>query len=211
MFKRCIVAATMALACTIGTGTSAQAAPLIAVHNYGAQPGLDAPVRGGGGTMAPNHVTVIAAPDTSGNRFYDEIDFDTAAFGAIQSLTLTLSIARAGDSGEDWRVYGSHNGGTGAADQVQLGTSLRNGSSWTVTLTSGAVFDQAVAAGRFGFWFGDLARPGRWPNEFWLYSASLAVDGTPPSPVPLPAAGLLLIGSMGGLSLVRRRGRAAAG
>lgn len=204
------------LAVGIWSGAPVEAVPVTYLHDYGNNPGLVAPTQGGSGNMAPNHVTVVETANDS--SFRDAIDFGGAGFGMIHSLTLTLSIAKAGETGEDWRVFGSTNGGTGVGDRLQLGAPLKNGSSWSVVLSSGSVFDQALAAGSLAFWFGPEGKPGRLPHDFWLYSASLAVDGTvqvpvpapvPPSPIPLPATGLLLIGSLGGFMLLRRRARVA--
>ena len=200
MPSKALISAAFILAAGLWSGAMVAAAPVAFTHDYGTLPGLVAPVQGGGGNMKGNYVTVV---DSTSNRFHDEIAFGSAGFGTIHSLTLTLSIARAADTGEDWRVHGA----SGMDDGAQLGA-LKTGSPWSVTLTSGSVFERAVAAKSLAFWFVDVGREGRWPDEFWLYSASVTVDGVAPAPVPLPAAGLLLIGSLGGLALLRRRGAA---
>ncbi len=201
--KQGFLAAGLALLATFAIGQAASAAPVAFTHDYGTGPGQVAPIYGGVGTTASDYVRVLDRLDSGGNRFYDEISF--SGFDTINSVTLTLDFADAGPSGnfisgELWSVYGTRNGGTAAqTDRVTLGTLA--GTSWTQTFTSGEIFNQALSSGAFAFWFGD-SRGGA--SDFKLYSAIVTVDGTV-APIPLPAAGLLLIGSFGGLVLLRRR------
>jgi hypothetical protein len=176
------------------------------VNDYGTGAGKVIPKYGSVGQMSSDYVTVKDSADNIGNRFYDQIAFDNS--GTIDSLSLTLTISGGLDNvtwgifPEDWRVYGSTNGGTSVTDRLQLGSALTNGGNWVVTLlaTAGsAIFDQAVNSGLFAFWFGDEAFGS---NSFKLYDATLSVTSTTaavplPAGLPLLAGGLALLGMLG--------------
>lgn len=63
-------------------------------------------------------------------------------------------------------------------------------------------FAQSVASESFAFWFSEFTPQ---TDKFKLASAELAVYGTAPTTVPLPAGGLMLLGAVGGLTALRRR------
>ncbi|WP_126975994.1 VPLPA-CTERM sorting domain-containing protein [Frigidibacter oleivorans] len=70
-------------------------------------------------------------------------------------------------------------------------------------VTQLGTYDFDVAAGdSFGFYL--LSTDGDYGAALATVSGSVTV-----APVPLPAGGLLLVGALGGLALLRRRGRAA--
>lgn len=210
--KKLLTVAGYVLAAVLAFGGPALAATTTDyVRDYGTGAGQIAPQYGSVGLMSTNYVRVRDSNDDGGNRFYDAFVFDTS--GTIDSLMLTLHISGARDNlgqfnlGEAWSVYGSTNGGTSANDRLQLGSILSNGSSWVVTLLagSGAVFDQAIASGIFGYWFGDS---GYLSNSFQLDKAILSVTATV---VPLPAGVLLLGSALGALGLFGWRKRRSAG
>lgn len=214
MFTQTFTITGMAMAAAIAVAPAANAATFTETftHNYGTGAGDVAPIHGSGGTMRGDHVRVEDRADSTGNRFFDAIDFSSLAWKSINSITLTLGISDARDRVigipyEDWRVFGSTNGGTSVADRTQMGNRLGSGDTWSITLTGGDVFAQALTAGKMAFWFGEETFI---PNSFRLYSASLTIDGIAPAPIPLPATGLLLIGSLGGLAALRRRKKIAA-
>ncbi len=198
--------ASLALGTCLGLSGMAGAATVDITKDYG---GAVTPIYGSGGTMAADHVSVIDRNDTTGNRFFDKFNFGALVSGTVNSIKLTLHYSLAphttsfGFSKEDWRVYGTTNGGTSTTDRIQVGNRLSSSSTatWTATFTSGSVFSQALTSGVFAFWFGD---EGYAANDFNLYSAAVTVDYTPAT-VPLPAGGILLLGGLGGLALLRRR------
>ena len=63
------------------------------------------------------------------------------------------------------------------------------------------------AAGNWVFSFNDSFPDAVNPNYVFLRPSSISLNGV--SPVPLPAAGFLLMGALGGLGLMRRRRKAA--
>ena len=65
-------------------------------------------------------------------------------------------------------------------------------------------FAHTVATGIYSFWFGEESLG---KDAFKLTSAQLDIYGTPAA-VPLPAGGLLLMGTIGGLAALRRKRRA---
>ena len=211
--------AAIATAVAISAAPVAQAATIpfseTITQNFGTDAGHVAPIYGKGGTVAADYVTVLDRNDSTGNRFYHEISFGDLVYETISSLTVKLKVADAaykkgflGLPAEEWFVYGSKNGGTNQPDRDTLGSKL-NGNDWSVTLTTGSVLTQAIAAGKMAFWFGD---EGYEKNDFKLFSATVTIEGQAEAPaaVPLPAAGFLLVGALGGLAAMRRRKRAAA-
>lgn len=157
--------------------------------------------------MHADYVKVIDRDDSDGNRFYDLFDFSDLVYDTITSMTFSLTYSHAPQTWfiwalEDWRVYLSTDGGTDSGTREDGGKlDSKSIATFTLTLEDGAVFDQALASQQFSFWFGD---EGGFENDFRLYDAKLTLVGEV-APIPLPAAGLLLIGALGGLTMVRRR------
>lgn len=207
LMKNTAIAAVAALGLMAET---AHAATFDITKDYGLSTG--SPTSGANGTLGNDYVTVLDRVDDNGQRFLQKLGFSGLG-GTINSITLSLDYAfapiRTGlflgffpFSEERWSVYGSTDGTTNSATRDTIGTLNSDArTTWSATFNSGAVFDQAVDDGEFKFWFGD---GGSLPNDFRLYGAELSVEYDA-SPVPLPAAGFLLIGALGGLIALRRR------
>lgn len=209
--------AGLALVATMGFSTVVDAAPISFTESftklYGSNYGTDGtPVAGNRpGLLGTDYITVN--DKTGVERFFDTISFAGLAYDVIDTITLTLGFADAGSGSffsEWWLAFapsGFTSGGsldTDPSTRTTLGTLTGTGEiSFNIAADA---FTTALAAETLGFWFGDQA----WgANNFRLKSATLEVSGTV-SPVPLPAAGLLLLGALGGLAAVRRRKTEAA-
>lgn len=220
MIQNPLSIAGLALVATMGFATVADAAPIsfteTYVKNYGENYGADGVPQYGNlpGLLGADYITV---KDTTGvERFFDTISFAGLVYDTIDTITLTLGFADAGSGklilgfGEKWLAYApSGFKPDGSLDddkstRYTLGT-LKGTGEITFNIAAD-VFNTAVSAERLGFWFGDK---GGLSNDFKLKSATLTVAGNV-SPVPLPAAGLLLLGALSGLAVVRRRRDMAA-
>jgi hypothetical protein len=219
--------AALGLALALSSAPLAQAATLLGSyqHDYGSLPGRIDPT--GNDLLNPASVTVS---DQSTERFADQFDFSSLVYESITSFVLTLTYAGAGPSfsyqclpvigcalvpNEFWtaRVQGTD---AAAAEDDYYGA-LSEGPVQTLTLTAAddtggvSAFAQALASKSYAFWMSEWSAGA---DEMTLTSAKLEIFGTPvspppgPSPVPLPASGLLLVGALGGMALLRRRARA---
>lgn len=176
------------------------------------------PIRGEHWTMHEDYVKIH---DTFIlNRFYDELSFGDHVTGTIDSIQLTLNYSNAHNQmigfgpwaePESWAVYGS-DGRPWPVGSTELGQ-LSAPNQLTITLDNSltdarliSVFDHAKTTGTLGFWFG---ANGWLEANFNLHSAQLVVTSSLAA-VPVPAAGVLLLGALGGLGLLRRRKAVAA-
>lgn len=180
-------------------------------HAYGSAPGRINPP--GNDTLGTNFVR-IRENRGSGNQFRDSIDFSDLAGATIDSLTLTLTYDQAGPSlfpqSEYWVVdiHGS-NPSSFSDDFSRLLEDAASPFAMTISALTdtGTVnaFATALSNLALSFSFDELLGVGSRDN-FRLFSAALTVNGTAAtSVVPLPAPGLLLLGALGGLGLMRRR------
>lgn len=200
------LAATGMLAAALAAPAAEAATLGVFTRDYGSGPGRIDP--GGNDVLATGHVTVS---DQSTSRFFDSFDFSSLTYSSIDSLTLTLSFSGAGPSFvpfEAWavRVQGS-NASSSSDDRFAALTDAASPQSVTLTLAADVLgvnaFAHSLATEQLTFWFSEFT-PGA--DSFRLVSASLTVSGTPAA-VPLPAAGGLLLGALGGLAVLRRRRR----
>lgn len=77
------------------------------------------------------------------------------------------------------------------------------------SLISGATYSDVLAALDLGGDQSGSLRIGLHVQGFANGGSESFVNGTPPAPVPVPAAGLLLLGALGGLAAMRRKKRLA--
>lgn len=183
-------------------------------HDYGNGGGrIDPP---GGDRVRGNHVEIS---ENQANPFFDSLDFSDLAGSTIDSLELTLAYDRAGPTSivgfplERWLVDVQGSNGASFADDFTE-TLVDSASPLTLTLSAATdgggvdAFATSVANLALGFSFDEVGFLGA--QTFRLFSATLTVNGTAAAVVPLPAPGLLLIGALGGLGLMRRRQRLRA-
>lgn len=217
MMKSMLAGAAIALSVLSG---AAQAAPVLLgsfVHNYGSDPGRIDP--GGNDVLNPTSVTVS---DQSSARFNDAFTFAALVFDTIDRFELTLTFAGAGPSGtllqclvnnpacEFWQVRINGSNDSAATDDI-FATLVSSASPQTFTVNAASdtgtidAFATTVANRTFSFWFSEQTGG---PDSFTLSSAKLEIYGTV-APIPLPAAGWLMLAGIGGLAALRRRRRAA--
>lgn len=205
--------AALAMAAILGL-SGAQAAPVsyTDTHLYGSGPGrIDPP---GSDAIATNNVTVR---DNSATRFSDSFDFSSFVYTTISSISLTLVYNSANtfqplvpsNPTELWsvRILGSN---AAAATDDYFGVLIDTLSPTTYVLTASIdgffgidAFANTLSTGKLAFWFSEITGGN---DGFNLRSAKIDIAGDlAPVPVPLPAAGLLLVAGFGGLAALRRR------
>lgn len=134
---------------------------------------------GNAGNDTPENVNAVAPGGIDDWVLADKSDDNSAtplaSFGSLPAPSQT-----------DWSVLNPNN-------YASLLVTLKHGNSY-------AAFVLDLSKALSGTW--STQGPGNSAND--LSHASLFVAGDP-APVPLPAAGLLLVGALGGLAALRRR------
>lgn len=203
MIQQYLSLPAIALSAVIGLGAAADAATVTFTQNYGTDFGAAGTATQGAAPRVTYGSNYARLNDGSGTPFYQQ--FSLAGIGnQINAISVTVNYANAGNGfflSEQWQTFtaGALTGGgnldTSSATRISLGTLVGSGSV-TYQLT-GTALTTALAADAVGIWFGEFAP---WSNNFDLSSISVQV-----SAVPLPAGGVLLLGALGGLAVLRRR------
>lgn len=115
-----------------------------------------APMYGAGGTMQSDHVKVLDRHDSTGNRFYDVIDFSSLAWDTVNSIMLTLGISDARGF-LDRRFYGATGGGTRPKLGAAPGSGNPDWSHWRAVVFSRRRWLSASSGS-------GLAMRGGWPT-----------------------------------------------
>jgi hypothetical protein len=128
--------------------------------------------------------------------------------------TIDSSFSLFGKTG--WVLSDKNNSSDGNG-LIEFLTAPINGSEsgdWAIDTLAGLthVVITLKAGGGFGAFLLDLTvenpLAGTWASTKGLSHASIYYNGTP-APIPLPAAGFLMLGALGGLAALRRSRRAA--
>jgi len=201
--KKTLLTTAAVLALTSGASFAATLGTF--THDYGTGAGQVDP--SGTDVVNANSVTVS---DQSSGRFSDSFDFSGLAYDSIDSFELTLDFAGAGPSlfpGEGWavRVQGSN---ASAVTDDFFGGLASFLSPQTITISAATdvllsdAFANSVTTQNFEFWFSEFSGGN---DAFTLNSATLTVNGTLPTAVPLPAGLPLMLLGLGGIAALRRR------
>ena len=161
----------------------------------------------------------VRVSDNSTERFSDTIDFSTINFATLDRLEVFISAASANNTvtlpfigtvpTEIWTArFQGANPGSPFDDLFVPLTSDPMSQQVTISPASDVltvnVFANATSTKSLSFWFSEFT-PG--VDQFDLYQVKLQVYGTL-APIPLPAAGWLMLAGLGGLGLAARRKRA---
>lgn len=161
-------------------------------------------VTSSGGTVP--YTGNVLAQDTSGSFLLGQISFkksrntqtldvtvDLSVNGVVHSLAQTFSFARTATCA----IVGGCNGFFDISTIASALTFTSGNTAYSFAIDGFVEHLGSTVMHRF------LVRGGA-PRTLYL-QASLTMSTVPPSPVPLPAGGLLLVGALGSMAVVRRR------
>lgn len=213
MFKSRLSLSALILGAAFALAAPLQAATV--VKNYGTNHGAAGTPTAGSGSRVIQHANYVQITDSGSTQtnapFFQSFDL-SGITNTITGISFTLDYSHARDQNffgavqERWTVYAADRLHLGAPDVRSSDTAhafadklLASGP--TTYVLSGAALSTAIAGQLATIWFGENTFS---PGSFRLKSITMNV-----SAVPVPAAGLLLLGALGGLAALKRRKKAA--
>lgn len=213
MLKSRLSLAALALGAAFALAAPLQAATVI--KTYGTAQGAAGDPTAGSGTRVVKHADYIEITDSgslaTNEPFFQSFDLSSIT-NTITGISFTIDYSHARNQSylgfipERWTVYVADRLHLGAPDVRSSSTAhafsdrlLASGP--TTYVLSGAALSTAIAGNLASIWFGENSAS---PGSFRLKSITMTV-----SAVPVPAAGLLLLGALGGLAALKRRKQTA--